>query len=146
MTDKLTLSRVTAFADTAVLRELAAAAIGGRTVAIVKKPEKTMILLDVREPVRKSEFYLGEALAAHCVVEVGGARGAAVQMGDDLKKCEFSAILDAAHTAKFPEFAVIEPKLLELDAARLKSLSNDAALVKTTQVRFNILEDREIGG
>jgi alpha-D-ribose 1-methylphosphonate 5-triphosphate synthase subunit PhnG len=139
--DKLTLSRAAAFADTAALRTLAKEAAAGKSVLLVKKPEKTMILLDVREPVRQNRFYLGEALAVHCVVEADGVRGAAVQLGDDLRKVRAAAILDAAHTGNFPGFASVEQALWKLDAARKAEEAQWAAVIRETQVRFHALED-----
>jgi alpha-D-ribose 1-methylphosphonate 5-triphosphate synthase subunit PhnG len=110
----------------------------------VKGPEKTMILLTVREPVKNSSFYLGEALAAHCIAELDGARGAAVSLGDDLDKAAAAATLDAAHTGGFPEFSAVEGQLRELDELRRSTEAKTAALVRGTQVKFHALEDREV--
>jgi alpha-D-ribose 1-methylphosphonate 5-triphosphate synthase subunit PhnG len=139
--DKITLSRAAAFADAGKLRALAEEAVSGKTVLLLKEPEKTMILLNVREPVRQSRFYLGEALAVHCMVEVDGVRGAAVQLGDDLRKVQAAAVLDAAHTGNFPGFILTEPALLELDAARKAEERQWASVIQETQVRFHALED-----
>jgi alpha-D-ribose 1-methylphosphonate 5-triphosphate synthase subunit PhnG len=144
MMDKLTLSRILAFADRAKLGALAEKAVSGREVLLLKKPEKTMILLEIREPVKQSRFYLGEALAAHCVVEIDGVRGASVQLGDDMEKTLSAAILDAAHTGKFPGFKLAEDELLELEASRVAEAAEAASVVRATQVRFHVLEDREL--
>jgi alpha-D-ribose 1-methylphosphonate 5-triphosphate synthase subunit PhnG len=142
--DKKTLSRICAFAGTDTLCALAEKAAAGRETFFLKKPEKTMILTQVREPVRQSLFYLGELLAVHCIVELGGVRGAAVQMGDDFDRAASAAILDAAHSGAFGEFALIEPELLRLEEARRHENAKQAAAVKETQVRFHALEDREV--
>jgi alpha-D-ribose 1-methylphosphonate 5-triphosphate synthase subunit PhnG len=110
----------------------------------VKGPEKTMILLMVREPVKNSRFYLGEALAAHCIAELDGVRGAAVALGDDLDRAGAAAALDAAHTGGFPEFAAAELQLLALGARQELAAAEKAALVRGTQVKFHALEDREV--
>jgi alpha-D-ribose 1-methylphosphonate 5-triphosphate synthase subunit PhnG len=142
--DKITLSRITAFADLDLLQSLAEKAASGMEVLLLKEPEKTMILIQIREPVRQGRFYLGEALAAHCIVEIDGVRGAAVQMGDDLKRVEASAILDAAHSGGFAGFSQIENELLRLEGERKRVLAKEAALVKETQVKFHVLEDRQL--
>ena len=59
MMDKLTLSRICAFADPVLLGTLAAKAAEGREAALLKGPEKTMVLIQVREPIRRGRFYLG---------------------------------------------------------------------------------------
>ena len=142
--DKMTLSRIFVFADSAKLNELAKKAVSGKDILLLKKPEKTMIMLMIREPVKGSRFYLGEALAAHCVVEIGGVRGASVQLGDDMGKTLSAAVLDAAHTGNFPGFEAVEAELLELDAARAAEASGRASAARATQVRFHIMEDKEL--
>jgi alpha-D-ribose 1-methylphosphonate 5-triphosphate synthase subunit PhnG len=142
--DKLTLSRICAYANGDLLRLLAEKAAEGREAALLMGPEKTMVLLQVREPVRRCRFYLGELLAAHCVVELGGVRGAAVLMGDDLNKARDAAVLDAAHSGGFPGFALVEPELLRLEGARKAELGKEAAEIRKTKVSFRSLEDKEL--
>ena len=142
--DKLTLSRICAYAGPVLLASLAEKAAGGREAALLKGPEKTMVLVQVREPAQRSRFYLGELLAAHCVVELGGVRGAAVMMGDDLEKAKAAAVLDAAHSGGFPGFSLIEPELLRLEDRRQGELAKEAAEIRKTRVSFQSLEDREL--
>ncbi|MDR2258280.1 MAG: phosphonate C-P lyase system protein PhnG [Treponema sp.] len=142
--DKITLSRICAFAKPDILESLASKAVEGQEAEILKGPEKTMVLLQVREPVRRSRFYLGELLAAHCVVEMGGVRGAAVMMGDDLEKAKAAAVLDAAHSGGFPGFALVEGELLALEEARKAEMANEAAEIRKTKVSFRSLEDKEL--
>jgi len=141
--NKQTLSRISASADTDALRSLAERAAGGKELLFLKKPEKTMVLLQVRESVKQSLFYLGEMLAVHCIVELAGVRGAAVLAGDDFSKAEAAAVLDAAHSGAFAEFALIEPELLRLEEVRQQKVGKQASAVKATQVRFHVLEDRQ---
>jgi phosphonate C-P lyase system protein PhnG len=132
------------FADTAILEELATLATAGREALVLKPAEKTLVLLQVREPTRGERFFLGEALAVHCVVEVDGVRGAAVQLGDDLVRARAAAALDAAHSAGFAGFALALPRLLRLEAERRAALKDEAGLVRKTAVSFQSLEDREV--
>ena len=141
--DKQTLSRISTFADTLTLTSLAERAAGGRELLFLKKPEKTMVLLSVKEPVKQSEFYLGEMLAVHCIVELSGVRGAAVLAGDDFSKAASAAMLDASHSGDFAEFALVEPELLRLEEMRQNEKAKQTGAVKETQVRFHVLEDRE---
>jgi MFS family permease len=48
--DKRSLSRIMNFADTALLRDLAERAAGGREALILKPAEKTLALVQIREP------------------------------------------------------------------------------------------------
>ena len=142
--DKITLSRICAFAASARLASLAEKAAEGREAALLKGPEKTMVLIQAREPVRGSRFYLGELLAVHCMVELDGVRGAAVLMGDDFDKARDAAVLDAAHSGGFPGFALVEGELLRLEEQRKASLAKEAAEIRKTRVSFHSLEDREL--
>jgi alpha-D-ribose 1-methylphosphonate 5-triphosphate synthase subunit PhnG len=141
--DKLTLSRICAFAEPPLLETLARKAAAGREISLLKGPEKTMVLLQVREPVRRSRFYLGELLAAHCVVELDGVRGAAVLMGDNLNKARDAAVLDAAHSGCLPGFALMEGELLALEEERRAEQTKEAAEIRKTKVSFQSLEDKE---
>jgi alpha-D-ribose 1-methylphosphonate 5-triphosphate synthase subunit PhnG len=140
--DKKTLSRISAFADTDTLTVLAEKAAGKRELLFLKKPEKTMVLLQVKEPVKQSLFFLGEMLAVHCIVELAGFRGASVMMGDDFSKAQAAAVLDAAHTGNFPEFTQIEKELICLEEKRKKENAKHTRAVNDTKVRFHVLEDR----
>ena len=142
--NKRTLSRISAFAKTETLCSLAEKAAGARKLLFLKKPEKTMILLSVKEPVKQSRFYLGEMLAVHCIVELSGVKGAAVLAGDDFSRVEAAAVLDAAHSGAFAEFGLVEPELLRLEETRRKEAEKQTAAVKETQVNFHVLEDMEV--
>ena len=142
--DKNKLSRISAFAETGILQSLAKKVMGGRELLFLKKPEKTMVLLQVKEPVKQSLFYLGEMLSTHCIVEIAGVKGASVLAGDDFQRAEAAAVLDAAHSGGFPEFALIESELLRLDEARQIEAGKLTTKVKETQVRFHVLEDRGV--
>jgi alpha-D-ribose 1-methylphosphonate 5-triphosphate synthase subunit PhnG len=65
-------------------------------------------------------------------------------MGDDGSKAEAAAVLDAAHTGGFGEFALVEPELARLEDERQRELAQEAAAARSTQVRFHVLEDREL--
>ena len=63
---------------------------------VVKKPGKTLAMIKMREPVKKSLFYIGEVIVCEAAVEIDGIRGVAVLMGDDAEKTLDIAIIDAA--------------------------------------------------
>lgn len=53
-------------------------------------------MIRMREPVKNSLFYLGEAIITEAVVSLGDTVGTAVTMGDDFEKTLHMAIIDAA--------------------------------------------------
>lgn len=63
-------------------------------IRIIKPPQKTLIMVKVREPIKQSLFYLGEVLATECMVMVDGVKGASVIAGDDFEKAIQIAVID----------------------------------------------------
>jgi hypothetical protein len=63
--DKITLSRVSVFTESARLDELAKKAASGRDILLLKKPEKTMALLMIREPVKGPFLFVIEKGSAY---------------------------------------------------------------------------------
>ena len=141
--DKQTLSAVLAQSPREEVIALAGEAAGGRSIVLVKPAEKTLVMLKVRESVKQSLFYLGEIIATECLVEVDGNRGACVLMGDDQEKARAMAVIDAAHTAGFPQWPGVEARVNELGADVQRKRAEEAALHRKTQVRFSIMEDRD---
>ena len=92
--------------------EVRAAAEGIRDkyeIQILKQPQKTLVMVKVRESVKKSLFYLGEVLATECMVTVNGAKGASVMTGDNFEKCINAAVIDGfMNTKKMPECGIPE--------------------------------------
>ena len=65
------------------------------SLTIVKKPEKSLVMIKMREPVKNSLFYLGETIITEAVVQLEDTVGTAVTMGDDFEKALHMAIIDA---------------------------------------------------
>ena len=92
--EKKELFRIMAAADGSMLRELAQPLAEKYGVSVVKAPAKTLAMIKLREPVKNSLFYLGEALVCDTVVELGGTKGTAVVLGDDFDKTAVLAALE----------------------------------------------------
>ncbi len=56
------------------------------SLTIVKKPEKSLVMIKMREPVKNSLFYLGETIITEAVVQLEDTVGTAVTMGDDFER------------------------------------------------------------
>lgn len=63
-------------------------------IEIIKQPQKTLVMVKVRESVGQSLFYLGEVLATECMVMVNGKKGFSVMAGDDFDKTLSAAVID----------------------------------------------------
>ena len=110
-------------------------------VAVLKEPQKTLVMIQVREPVKNSRFYLGEALACEAMVEVDGAKGMAVTLGDDFDKVLDMAVLDAAFNRKLPQCAAIQQELYRLEEEQRRAEEQENGLYHRTQVHFESLDN-----
>lgn len=120
--EKKELFRIMAAVDGSMLRELAQPLAEKYGVSVVKAPAKTLAMIKLREPVKNSLFYLGEALVCDTVVELGGTKGTAVVLGDDFDKVSSMAVIDAAFNKKVVETAELTTVLERLAARRQKEL------------------------
>ncbi|WP_031465406.1 phosphonate C-P lyase system protein PhnG [Sciscionella sediminilitoris] len=63
---------------------------------VLRSPEVGCVSVQVREPVVRERFLLGDVLACRAEVEFGGHRGWALRLGEDRAATLAAAILDAA--------------------------------------------------
>ena len=83
---------------------------------------------------------LGEALACEAMVEVDGAKGMAVTLGDDFDKVLDMAVLDAAFNRKVPQCAAIQQELYRLEEEQRRAEEQENGLYHRTQVHFESLD------
>jgi alpha-D-ribose 1-methylphosphonate 5-triphosphate synthase subunit PhnG len=138
--EKLRLSRIMARAGVDEIKCLAGWVEERHPVTVLKEPAKTLVMLPMREPVRGTPFYIGELLAAEAMVEVEGARGMGICMGDDFGKALSMAIIDGAFNAGLDECLWLTERLEALEERQALALRQEAALHKATQVSFETLE------
>jgi alpha-D-ribose 1-methylphosphonate 5-triphosphate synthase subunit PhnG len=81
------------------VRQLAEAFLSRRNITeelqVVSPPEVGMVMMQVREPVCKERFHLGEVVVTRAEVAVAGARGWAMRQGADRETALAAALLDA---------------------------------------------------
>ena len=106
-------------------------------VMIVKKPEKSLTMIKMREPVKQSLFYLGEVIVTEATVSLDGVVGTAVTMGDDFEKTLHMAIIDAAENkGVFRKEAL----LLKWEMQQLRQLEQENAMFQKTKVDFHSMD------
>ncbi len=110
-------------------------------VAVLKEPQKSLVMIQVREPVQETRFYLGEALVCEAMVEVDGVKGMAVTLGDDFEKVLAMAVLDAAFNRKVPQCAAIQQELYRLEEEQRRAEEQENGLYHRTQVHFESLDN-----
>lgn len=67
----------------------------GARPTVLAGPEVGCVATEVREPVERERFLLGDVLACHAEVELDGARGWAMRLGDDRAAVLAAAVCDA---------------------------------------------------
>ena len=98
MTSVLTRERraeLLAASDPIALAALAERCLEAGSITLVTGPEVGMVMLQVREPVARERFYLGEVLVTRAEVDLEGAGGWAMVMGSDRVRALAAAVCDA---------------------------------------------------
>ena len=123
-----------------MLRELAQPLAEKYGVSVVKAPAKTLAMIKLREPVKNSLFYLGEALVCDTVVELGGTKGTAVVMGDDFDKVSSMAVIDAAFNRQVSELDELKTVLQRLSMRQQREQELENGLYAKTMVDFQTMD------
>ncbi len=137
--EKKELFRIMAAADGSMLRELAQPLAEKYGVSVVKAP-KTLAMIKLREPVKNSLFYLGEALVCDTVVELGGTKGTAVVLGDDFDKVSSMAVIDAAFNRQVSELDELKTVLQRLSMRQQREQELENGLYAKTMVDFQTMD------
>ena len=110
------------------------------SVTIIKKPEKTLAMIKMREPVKESLFYLGEVIISEAVVMLDDVKGTAVTMGDDFDKVTNMAVIDAAcNKGVFEDYAALE----QLEEKQLLAEQRENAMFMKTKVNFHSMDTED---
>lgn len=108
-------------------------------IRILKQPQKTLVMVKVRESVKKSLFYLGEVLATECMVTVNGNKGASVLAGDDFQKCISAAVIDGFFNDQTQAHQEILNEIRALDARQRKEREELNRQLRKSKVNFNVM-------
>lgn len=111
----------------------------GAAVRVLTGPEVGVVTAQVREPVLAERFLLGDVLACRAEVELAGARGWAMRLGDDRAATLAAAVLDAEAEAARPQAARIEQLCHEVTRRRVQREAEEWAELAPTIVEFEEL-------
>jgi alpha-D-ribose 1-methylphosphonate 5-triphosphate synthase subunit PhnG len=142
--DRPRLSRLCALGDATRLERLATEVGAGHPVVTVQEPTTELVLMESADPVSGGSFYVGDVLLTTALVEIDGAVGCGVVMGDEPARAQAAAVLDATLNA-----GGATPGLLDALAAEERRLAASQraewALAARTRVQFETMEDRDPG-
>ncbi|MDD3252930.1 MAG: phosphonate C-P lyase system protein PhnG [Lachnospiraceae bacterium] len=135
--DKKQLFTILAKADREIVASLSDDIQKNHNVTVVKEPAKTLAMIKLREPVKQSLFYMGEVIVSEAVVELDGAKGMGVTMGDDTEKALHMAVIDAA--INHHVFTGMDI-LLKLEQEQKDFIMRENAMHLKTMVNFNSMD------
>lgn len=116
---------------------------GETPVRILQEPKSQLLMQQVREPVERRPFNLGELLVTTAEVEYAGARGFAMVPGKAEPKAVSGAIVDAAVAANHDETPRIYETLTDAAADREERRRRQWNESRATTVAFETMEDDE---
>lgn len=135
--NKRQLSKILAKASLEQVRKLAEEIKESHEITVVKAPEKSLTMIKMRDPVKETLFYLGEVIVSEAIVDLDGAKGTAVLMGDDFDKVLNMAVIDAAcNKGVFARYDVLE----QLEAEQNRRTEQENALFLNTMVNFHSMD------
>lgn len=108
-------------------------------IQILKQPQKTLVMVKVRESVKRSLFYLGEILATECMVTVNGKKGASVMAGDQFEKCISAAVIDGFLNDGTQDHSRVLEKIRELGKKQEKEREKLNRQIRKSKVNFNVM-------
>jgi len=138
--EKSRLTRILSRAGSADVRALAARLQLMYPAVVLRDPMRTLVMMPMADPVRGTPFYLGELMASETMVEMAGAKGFGICMGDDFEKSAAIAVIDAAYNAGVPECEWLTRTLLDMERAQDALLQKEAAAHRDTMVSFRTME------
>lgn len=134
---KRRISKILARAGKEEVKKLADEIKENYSPVIVKAPEKSLTMIRMREPVQDSLFYLGEVIVSEAIVDLDGAKGVAVIMGDDFEKVLDMAVIDAAcNKGVFQRYDFLE----QLEKEQMHRLEKENAMFMQTMVNFHSMD------
>ena len=121
--------------------EIAAPLKESGRVEVLKEPQKTLVMIKVRESVGRSLFYLGELLATECMVRINGSKGFSVMAGDDFEKTFHAAVIDGYLNSDEAEDRKEEllGKIRKLDEKQKEERGRRNAQILKSKVNFNVM-------
>jgi alpha-D-ribose 1-methylphosphonate 5-triphosphate synthase subunit PhnG len=110
---KSRLTHILVEGEPSLLEKLALQVEQKYQVALVREPEKSLVMNKARDSVSGNAFYMGEILITECTVSVESVFGFGAIMGEEPDRAYQLAIVDCAYNAKLPETLGWEKLLIE---------------------------------
>jgi alpha-D-ribose 1-methylphosphonate 5-triphosphate synthase subunit PhnG len=111
------------------------------SLAVLQEPKPQLLMQQVREPVERRPFNLGEVVVTPAEVELDGTRGFAMLPGKAERAALSGAIVDAAVAADHPEREAVTEELRAAAERREAERTREWSESRHTAVEFETMED-----
>lgn len=142
MMNRREVSAVLAGAEAEEVKAIAEQISSRCGIKILKQPQKTLVMVKVRESVKKSLFYLGEVLASECMVKVNDVKGASVMIGDDFEKCIAAAVIDGFLNDRTQDHSHVTEQIEALKEKQKKTREALNRQLRKSKVNFNVMGEQ----
>jgi alpha-D-ribose 1-methylphosphonate 5-triphosphate synthase subunit PhnG len=135
-------TRILVEGDPSLAQGIAAEIEAECAVEVVDEPHEELVMVKVRESVRNSLFYLGEALMCSCRVKLGDTMGYGMALGSRRNLAYNLALIDAAFASGAAQEKVPGwEHLIRKEAQRIaRRQAKEAARVDKTRVDFSTMK------
>ena len=116
---------------------------GDPPLSVRQDPRPKLLMQQVREPVERRPFNLGEVVATPAEVELGGTRGFAMVPGKNERAALSGAIVDAAVAAGHEQTPAIVEALQDAEAKQRGKRRRSWAESRHTTVEFETMEGQQ---
>ncbi|MFW5900170.1 MAG: phosphonate C-P lyase system protein PhnG [Halodesulfurarchaeum sp.] len=110
-------------------------------LTVLQEPKPTLLMQQVREPVERRPFNLGEVVVTPAEVSLDGERGFAMRPGKAERAALSGAIVDAAVAGNHGRTDAIVDELEAASETRSADRANEWAKSRHTAVEFETMED-----
>ncbi len=142
-TDRSDRFELIAKCDAETLAQHANAVLDGDpSISFLQEPRPQLLVQQVREPVERRPFNLGEVVVTPAEVAVNGEQGFAMRMGKAERAALSGAIVDAAVAGGHELTPTITDSLADAGRRTRQDRAEDWAETKHTQVVFETMEDQ----
>ncbi|MGG0718034.1 phosphonate C-P lyase system protein PhnG [Robertmurraya massiliosenegalensis] len=123
-----------------LVEQLAKTITDNYEVKVIQEPEHGLVMMKVRETSKKTLFYPGEVFVTECKVQVEGAIGMGIIIGDQLDYAYKLAVIDAAFEANLQETNTWVERLEKEEGNILQSKKVDDQSILKTKVQFETMD------
>jgi len=110
-------------------------------VSVRKSPSICLAMIPAQDSLEAQKFYLGEALATECEVEVDGRQGFGLCLGEEPVRAYCLAVLDALLYGGAAVPSQVEAFLREQEGLVARRDQDEFDLILQTQVDFKLMEE-----